>query len=139
MKKIAMFSAALVFVSVSAFAQVVTILPITTATPLDPNKTYSIAWDQDGATQALAQSFQYTVYVDGIGSVVAHICGSNFIGGVQCAAPLPALTGGNHTIEVSAADLSVPTSPLSSEKSTALPVRVVVVPRTPTNPRLELK
>lgn len=102
--------------------------------------TERLTWDQPAATLAVAQAFEYRVYIDAAatGTVVAASCAgtaSPFV----CSTPFPAATPGVHNtpgIQVTATSISG-TVRAESLKSTALPFVLVVAPLAPTNVRVQ--
>lgn len=124
MKKFCLFALA-IFWTVPAFAQTPAI------------QSQKLGWDQQAPTLATASGYQYAVYLDsGPRTVVTGtVCtgtGSPF----SCTVPLPAMTPGVHTLELTAADTSVPGTVIESVKSAPFALRLVVAPAAGTNLRI---
>lgn len=101
-----------------------------------------VAWDQvDVVDVAEAQARQFRIKVDGgAPQLLAHKCGApaaDAVAGTKatCAASLPAMTPGNHTLAINAADV-VDGVVLEGEFSDPFPVRMHVAPGKPVNVRL---
>lgn len=82
-----------------------------------------IGWDQQAADATELGSFRYAIYVDGTRSELSGVTCAAAQGGFACAARLPAVTAGTHTLELASFVLDGSTV-LESSKSAAL--RVVV-------------
>src|SRR5262245_46859966 len=63
-----------------------------------------IAWDQAASSAQVARSYTYYLFIDGYRSVLANAsCTDSRSGaGYECAAPLPSMAAGPHTLEVMA-------------------------------------
>jgi len=85
-----------------------------------------LGWDQQASDGAQLASFSYAVYLDGVRSELAGVsCGStSAASGFACSARMPAMSAGNHTLELAAfiVDGGVLESPRSS------PLRVTFSP-----------
>jgi hypothetical protein len=83
-----------------------------------------LGWDQPAANVSELSSLNFAIYVDGTRSVLPGVsCTAS--AGFACSAQLPALSPGNHTLEVAAFVLD-DGAPLESARSPA--IRVTVTP-----------
>jgi hypothetical protein len=65
------------------------------------NGTERLGWNQIAADSEELAAFRYAIYVDGVRSELAATCASSSSNGTfACSARLPAMTPGNHTLEL---------------------------------------
>lgn len=102
-----------------------------------------VQFDQvDVVDVAEAQARQFRAKVDtGTGVLLAHKCGApaaDAVAGAKatCVALLPAMTPGNHTLAVNAADVLPDGTVLEGEYSDPINVRMHVAPGKPLNVRI---
>lgn len=101
-------------------------------TPIQPGQ--SVAWDTD-VDLATATNSTYKLYVDNAAGVnLKHNCAALTASTSTCRAVLPALTAGNHTLQVSVTRTVSGTS-LESVPSVALPITMLIL-TAPTNLRI---
>lgn len=114
----------LLFIATTVFAQ---------APAQQANK---VGWNQAEAP-ALASTYRYTLYVDNVATVLTGVtCATGAGTSSECKAPLPPLTVGLHTLELTAADLTDPTLPAESARSAPFPIRFYAAPAIPGTLRL---
>ena len=119
-------------VATSAFLGLLACGPSSPPSPTEPNQPTGnqvsgrerIGWDQAGDDASNVRAYTYWVYVDGVrssltGAECASTAGAQ---GFACSAPLPRLTAGQHTLELSAA-----TGDGESESARSAPLVVVMV------------
>lgn len=108
-------------------------IPAAAQTPATTNA--KVMWDID---ESRAFELDYKLYIDGVPTVLSgKTCGPNIpLGLIACQAPLPAMTIGTHTLELSALDISDPANPVESAKSSSVIIRFYLAPNVPTNVRV---
>jgi hypothetical protein len=123
--KRAILTAAFLLVSTAAYAQ----------TPV--LGTEQLTWNQGAASLAIAQAYEYKVYVDGAatGAVLVPVTCAGGASPFVCSTPFPPSTPGNHQFEVSATFVSGAVR-AESLKSAPLPFVLIVAPTAPTNLRI---
>jgi hypothetical protein len=98
-----------------------------------------LGFDQAAASLADAQGYVYRMYLDGAatGAVLVATCGGT-TSPFTCTAPLPALTTGTHTSQLTASVvLPAPDGrTIESAKSTALTFRLFAAPAIPAGQRI---
>lgn len=98
-----------------------------------------LAWDQAAATLAEAQGLTYSGYFDG--ATTAAVLPSTCSGAASpfvCTAPIPPLTTGDHTVQLTASlVLSLPDNrAIESAKSAVFTFRLFAAPSTPAQIRI---
>lgn len=103
-------------------------------TPSPPNGngdtirgTERLGWDQQAATPAELTTFRYAIYVDGARSEVADVncAGTATASGFACSGRLPAMTSGQHTLELAT---FIVEGGAVTESARSAPLRVTVSP-----------
>lgn len=94
--------------------------------PIPASSKALITWSMDTDDLAQANALQYKMYIDGVANSLVHKCGD--VKPFNCTAPLPAMTVGTHTIDITASDATS-----ESGHSTSIVVRFFIVLVTPTN------
>jgi hypothetical protein len=109
---------------------------VTAQTPPPAGPTSFFQWTQPAASAAAAQALSYRYYVDGAtaGTVVTGVTCTGTTT-ITCEAPVPALTPGNHTVQISAASTAGESAKSSPPFSFAYDS--VVVPQVPVNLRIK--
>ncbi len=95
-----------------------------------------VAWDQNAPDLNTAQSYVYAVYIDsGPRTVLSGVSCTGTAAPFQCQVPFPAATPGQHTLQLTAANV-INGQTAESVKSAPLPFVLIVAPDAPTNLRI---
>ena len=111
------------------FALVLLQPPVTTA--------QQFVWDQGASDLTTAQSYTYTLYLDGAatGAVLTPVScvvkSPAVVGLFECSSAIPAITPGAHTATITARNIAAESAP-----SAALAFTFVAVPSAPQNVRI---
>lgn len=109
-------------------------LPLMTFAQTVGGPSSKFGFDQAALTVADANAFTYRAYLDGsaVGVVVTTTCVASAVTSVHtCTAPIPALTPGTHTVQLTAANVAG-----ESLKSAAMSFTIVAVPSAPSSLRI---
>lgn len=123
MKKL-IFGITFLLVASSAYAQ----------QPINVTPDNRIGWDQQAGTLTEAQNFTYRYYIDSsaTGLVTTATCTSTPVANIfLCVAPPPAVSSGNHSLEITAGNIAG-----ESAKSSPLEFAYILTPVSPSNPRV---
>ena len=98
-----------------------------------------LGFDQSAATLAEAQSYTYRIYLDAatVGVTIVATC-TGAVSPFSCTAPLPALTTGTHTSQLTASLVLPPPDGriVESTKSAVFTFRLFAAPASPSGQRI---